>query len=65
MLKHINHVNSLCIAVCQLPLPIPKSICNCSGELSVIPGKITSVVTINGMLQKSYYQGGRKLANSN
>lgn len=31
--KYINHVNALCIAVCQLPLPIPRTICNCSGEL--------------------------------
>ena len=39
----------MCLSLCILLLEMPEKICTCSpGTLSVNPGKVVAVVTING-----------------
>ncbi|KAF3833221.1 hypothetical protein F7725_026886, partial [Dissostichus mawsoni] len=43
-----NGQPQFCEQICQLPVPTPRSICECSDDVTVTPWKHISVVTING-----------------
>ncbi|XP_077099992.1 uncharacterized protein LOC143750689 [Siphateles boraxobius] len=43
-----NGQPQFCKQICQLPVPAPRSICECTHDLTITPGKHISVVTING-----------------
>ncbi|XP_045920563.1 uncharacterized protein LOC123980296 [Micropterus dolomieu] len=43
-----NGQAQFCEQICQLPVPAPRSICECTHDLTITPGKHISVVTING-----------------
>ncbi|XP_034091813.1 uncharacterized protein LOC117559245 [Gymnodraco acuticeps] len=42
-----NGQPQFCEQICQLPVPTPRSICECSDDVTVTPWKHISVVTIN------------------
>ncbi|RXN13571.1 hypothetical protein ROHU_009610 [Labeo rohita] len=43
-----NGQPQFCEQICQLPVPAPRSICECTHDFTITPGKHISVVTING-----------------
>ncbi|KAF3837858.1 hypothetical protein F7725_009626, partial [Dissostichus mawsoni] len=43
-----NGQPQFCEQICQLPVPTPRSICECSDDVTVTPWKHISVVTIDG-----------------
>ncbi|XP_026124446.1 uncharacterized protein LOC113106579 isoform X2 [Carassius auratus] len=42
-----NGQPQFCEQICQLPVPAPRSICECTHDFTITPGKHISVVTIN------------------
>ncbi|KAI2647272.1 Glutathione biosynthesis bifunctional protein GshAB [Labeo rohita] len=43
-----NGQPQFCEQICQLPVPAPRSICECTHDFTITPGKHISVDTING-----------------